>query len=248
VTFNQCVRLQTDRPIDPPVERDNLLYSLQQADYCSLVAYSGLEGQVRSGGYQVSEGGVPPAAEQTGTNPADPPPLHSERAEKTPVANAADMPPETSSDRTRKVQVVRHATPRQHVIVWLVGVLLASLIPLLFTYFHGVDRNRPPSIFNLLGHGDLLLISLVVTIAGITELALSVNKIRQSQLMSAAMVLLGSVLAIAAEGLWYADISAQILDGQKILSVHYITFGSLLLFMLSAFCSSVCVWLSAGTR
>jgi hypothetical protein len=146
-----------------------------------------------------------------------------------------------------EVRVLTHATPQQHVILWLIGVLLASLIPLLFLYFHGLDRSSPPSIFSLLGNGDLLLISLVVTIAGITELVLAMRNIRQSQLMAGGIAVLGGVLAIAAEALWYADISAQMLDGQPVAAVHAVTVGSLLFFSLSALSSAVCVWLAAGT-
>lgn len=146
------------------------------------------------------------------------------------------------------VRIIQHATPSQYVIIWLVGVLLASLIPLLFLYFHGLDKNKPPSVFDLLGDGNLLLISLVVTIAGIAELAITINNIGHAQLMQVALILLGAVLAVAAEALWYADVSAQLLNGQKITSTHVVTYGSLLLFILSAFCSSMCVKLAAGTR
>jgi hypothetical protein len=150
---------------------------------------------------------------------------------------------------TGDVAVARAATPRQHVVVWLVGVLLASLIPFLFQYLHGVDRGNPPGIFSLLGHGDLLLISLVVTIAGITELVLVVHSLTQKQIMIIALVLLGALLVIAAEALWYADIASQLLDGQLLItSAPVITYGSISLFVLSAFCSTVSVWLAAGTR
>jgi hypothetical protein len=147
-----------------------------------------------------------------------------------------------------EIRIVERPTPRQHLVVWLVGVVLASLVPFLFLYFHGIDRGGPPSIFELLSRGDLLLISLVVTIAGITELVLVLNRIRQDQIMPVALVLLGGVLVVVAEAFWYADLSAQLLDGQKATSSHAVAFGSLLLFSLSAFCSSVSVTLSAGAR
>src|SRR5262249_32971967 len=81
------------------------------------------------------------------------------------------------------LRIVGNPTPWQHVAVWLVGAVLASLVPFLFLYFHGVDRNKPPNMFELLGRGDLLLISLVLTIGGITELVLVLNKIHQKQIM-----------------------------------------------------------------
>jgi hypothetical protein len=121
-------------------------------------------------------------------------------------------------------------------------------VPFLFLEFHGLDQGSPPSIYELLGRGDLLLISLVLTIAGITELVLVINRVSQPQVMPVALVLLGGVLVVVAEALWYADLSAQILDGQKATGPHVVTYGSLLLFGLSAFCSSVCVRLAAGVR
>lgn len=155
----------------------------------------------------------------------------------------------TATTRPSELSVVRAASPRQHMVVWLIGVLLASLIPFLFQYLHGLDRGDPPSIYLLLGHGDLLLISLVVTIAGITELVLVAHNLIQEQIMVFALVLLGSVLVIAAEALWYADIASQLLDGQLLkAATHTITYGSITLFAMSAFCSTVCVRLAAGAR
>ena len=146
------------------------------------------------------------------------------------------------------VRIVRAATPRQHVIVWLVGVLLASLMPFLFLFLHGLDRSGPPSIFQLLGHGDLLLISLVVTISGITDLVLVMHNLQPTQIVSTALIVLSSILMIVAEALWYADISSQLLDGEKVSSTHMVAYGSLALFCLSAFCSAACVKIAAGAR
>ena len=70
-----------------------------------------------------------------------------------------------------KVNEVVPVRPWQHVVVWLVGVVFAALVPLLLPYFHGLDMDDTPSMTSLLGHGDLLLIALVITIAGITELS-----------------------------------------------------------------------------
>ncbi len=148
----------------------------------------------------------------------------------------------------KTIKVTQHATPRQHVIVWLVGAVLASLLPFLFLYVHGLDKNRPPGIYELLGRGDLLLISLVVTIGGITEVVLVLNKIDQRQMLPVALYLLGGVLAVVAEAAWYADITARLLDGQPATVPEPVTAGSLILFGLSALCSSACVRVAAGAR
>jgi hypothetical protein len=143
---------------------------------------------------------------------------------------------------------IEHATPRQHVLVWLIGVLFASLTPLLLPYFHGIDLNNTPSMQDLIGRGDLLLISLVLTIAGIAELIPSIRNISAGQLTPVAAILLGGLLAIVAEAFWYADISAEFLSVQKTPTEHVssvITSGSLILFGASALCSVACVFYAA---
>jgi uncharacterized membrane protein len=147
--------------------------------------------------------------------------------------------------------IVPHASPRQHVTVWLVGVVLASLVPLLSEFFQGLDRSSPPSLYELLNRGDLLLISLVLTISGFTELVLVFNRIEQAQVMPVALILLGGVLLVAAEALWYGDLSSQFLNNNENLAsapAQAVTYGSLGLFVLSAFCSSACVKIAAGAR
>jgi uncharacterized membrane protein YidH (DUF202 family) len=88
----------------------------------------------------------------------------------------------------------------------------------------------------------------VVTIGGITELALVLHMIEPRQIMAVALLVLGGVLIVVAEALWYADISSQILDGRQIASNHVVTYGSLLLFLFSAFVSAASVKISAGAR
>jgi hypothetical protein len=115
-------------------------------------------------------------------------------------------------------------------------------------FFYGLDRGSPPSLYELLSRGDLLLIALVLTIGGFTELALVFNKIEQAQVLPVALVLLGGVLLVAAEALWYGDLSAQLLNKQTSAPVHIVTYGSLVFFGLSVFCSTVCVRIAAGAR
>ena len=161
---------------------------------------------------------------------------------------SADIVDGAASDANVLIQIPDVPSPRSHVIVWLVGVLLSSLIPLTVIFFHGLDAGKTPSIFKLLGHGDLLLISLVVTIAGITEIALAFRRIHPAQSLPVALLVLGAVLVIAAEALWYADVTARLLDKQSFPATHSVTYGSIGLFLISSFCSSACVSIAAGTR
>jgi hypothetical protein len=119
-----------------------------------------------------------------------------------------------------KAKVTELAAPWQHVVVWTIGVILAALTPLLLPYFHGIDKNNTPSMYNLLGHGDLLLIALVITIAGITELMLVMRNIPFSTIMPVAMAILGGLLAIVAEAFWYSDLAVESLNGNNIFTPH----------------------------
>ena len=161
--------------------------------------------------------------------------------------SSAQAPPSagTGGGAVQVVERIVHATPRQHVLVWVIGVLFASLTPLLLPYFHGIDLSTTPNMQDLLGRGDLLLISLVLTIAGIAELIPSIRNISAGQLTPVAAIFLGGLLAIVAEAFWYADISAEFLSVHKNPKSHVmsvITIGSLILFGASALCSTACVY------
>lgn len=140
----------------------------------------------------------------------------------------------------------RPLTRRQHVTLWVVGVVLASLLPLLVLYLHGLTGGRPPGFVQLLGHGDLLLIGVVVTIAGLMELVRSWDKVKDSQIFIVAIAVLGAVLIVASEALWYALISESASDVSPIRSATANTYGSLALFAFSIVCGAVCVWVAAG--
>jgi energy-converting hydrogenase Eha subunit C len=149
---------------------------------------------------------------------------------------------------TGTIGLPKHATPAQHVVVWLIGVVLASLIPFLFIYLHGVDKGGTPGLAELLSRGDLLLIALVICIAGITEQVLILNRIEQRRLMGLALLLLGCILLIVAEAFWYADITASVLDGRRVIESDFVAVGSTMLFLASAFTSSMSVKIAAGVR
>lgn len=142
------------------------------------------------------------------------------------------------------------ASPREHVKMWLLGVVVASLVPFLFLIFHGIDGNHLPSLYELLSRGDLLVISLVVTVGGMAELALALvfSRIHSKRASSAAYFLIGSVLVVIGEAAWYADITATLLAGKAVQDTRSVCLGSLALFVASVICGGKCVSFSAGAR
>lgn len=96
----------------------------------------------------------------------------------------------------------------------------------------------------MLGKGDLYLISIVVLIAGVTEIALLLRKIRQD--MTMALLIIGGFLFILFDAARYAGASSLAEASQ--LSPHSVTYWSLAAFAISAIHSSICVGLAAGAR
>lgn len=139
---------------------------------------------------------------------------------------------------------VEQVEPWKHVVVWLVGVVIASLIPFLWVFGSANPRNPAPGAYQLLGTGDLYLISIVVLIAGVTEIALLLRKIRQD--MTMALLIIGGFLFILFDAARYAGASSLV--GALQPSPHSVTYWSLVAFVLSAIHSSICVGLAAGAR
>lgn len=138
-------------------------------------------------------------------------------------------------------------TQRDRIVIWLVGTVIASLIPFLAVLFHGIDRRQIPSLTDVLGRGDLLVISVVVTIGGASEILPVIRRVAPEKFRLLSLAYLGCFLSIVAEAIWYADVTATILDGGSP-SANLVTGGSLLFFALSAACSSVCVAIAAGAE
>jgi energy-converting hydrogenase Eha subunit C len=136
-----------------------------------------------------------------------------------------------------------HVQPWKHVTVWLVGVVIASLTPLLWTYISSSPRNTSPNIYQILGKGDLYLISVVVLIAGITEIILLTKRIRQD--LTVALLIIGGFLFVIVDAAKYAGAS-EFIGGS--IAPHSVAYWSIAAFAVSAIHSSVCVWLAAGVR
>lgn len=144
-----------------------------------------------------------------------------------------------------EVSEVKPITPARHVLVWFLGVVVASLLPFVPLVVHHIDARDSPGIYDLLGRGDLLVISLVFTIAGLVELGLYWKRVEQPDVPIFLMI--GGILLVLGEGFWYGDISSQILGGGTV-PTHAVTYGSLGFFALSVICSLLCVRLAAGVH
>jgi hypothetical protein len=139
---------------------------------------------------------------------------------------------------------VERIEPWKHVVVWLVGVVIASLIPFLWIFGSANPKNPSPGAYQLLGKGDLYLISVVVLIAGVTEIALLLRKIQHD--MTMALLIIGGFLFIMFDAARYAGASSLVGTLQP--SPPSVTYWSLAAFAISAIHSSICVGLAAGAR
>lgn len=145
-------------------------------------------------------------------------------------------------------QVSKWPTPREKTKIWVLGTIIASLFPpFLAILFHGVDRREMPSVTEMFGRGDLLVIAVVVTIGGFAELLPVIKRIPEDSLKPMAYALLGGFLLTTAESLWYADIISTILD-RRDPPYTATTLGSIGLFGISCLCSARYVAIAASAE
>jgi uncharacterized membrane protein len=150
-----------------------------------------------------------------------------------------------------KDAVARRANRRRQafrVTIWFLGVVIASLIPLASTFIDGADINEAPSWEALLGHGDLLIIGIVVAVAGFVEIGLSYKAIKPDRIPFVILLITAGVVVLVAQAVWYGDISANLLSHQGNLAVDTIAVGSVACYSASVFCGCVGVILSGGDR
>jgi hypothetical protein len=135
-------------------------------------------------------------------------------------------------------RVNRWPTAKEKTKIWVLATIVASLVPpFLAIIFHGVDRQQIPSLFEMFGRGDLLVIGVVITIGGFGELLPVIKRIPDDSMSGMTSAIIGGLLLILAESLWYADITSTILDN-KAPPYHFTTLGSVVLFAFSAYCSA----------
>jgi hypothetical protein len=117
-------------------------------------------------------------------------------------------------------------------VAWLVGSVLVSLIPLGLIAVHEADVLSDPSFYQILGHGDLLIIAFTLTVAGIAELCPSVSKVAAEELVGFIFMILGAIIVLAIEIAWYSDLVGEIAGSHQV-PIHLVTWGSIILFTLS---------------
>ena len=141
------------------------------------------------------------------------------------------------------VTVTQKIDPWKCVLVWFIGVVFASLMPFLRRYASSKPGSNGPSVYQMLGAGELYIIAIVVLIAGVTEIVLLLRRIQQA--LTVALLILGAILFSILDAARYTGASELSPNAQPI---HSVAFWSLGAFAVSALHSSICVGLAAGAR
>ena len=177
---------------------------------------------------RVAKGGARSAGKRTARSRSD--------AQKLPAVTAADkLPPST-----------REAGPWKRVAVWFVGVISAALIPFVWVYESTSPSESDPSIYRMLGSGDIYLISVIVIFAGLTEIALLFRKLSEKNDLNVALLVLGGIFAVLVCAARYAGASTAVDAGRS--APNSVAYWSLLAFAFAAVHSSFCVILAAGAE
>lgn len=156
--------------------------------------------------------------------------------EKPPAVTAIhELPPSTQK-----------AKPWKRVAVWFVGVVLAALIPFVWVYQITAPADSNPSIYKLLGSGDLYLVSVIVIFAGLTEIALLFRRLGEKHDLNVALLVLGGIFAVLICAARYAGASTAADAGHS--APNSVAYWSLLAFAFAAAHSSLCVILAAGAE
>ncbi len=138
---------------------------------------------------------------------------------------------------------IEQIKPWKHIVVWVAGVIIASLIPFIWIYADPTPGRGAPNIYEVLGRGDLYLIAIIVLIAGVTEIALILRHMKKD--LTVALLLIGGFLLVLVDAARYANASSIPINTVPSHSVLYWSLGA---FLLSATHSSICVGLAAGVR
>lgn len=164
------------------------------------------------------------------------------------------QPPVSSAGHSATVGTTGHAeqvsnaqlepvNPWKHIGVWFLGVVVGSLAPLLWNYISS-NKAPGPGIYQVFGKGDLYLISVVLLLAGITEIILLIKRIEQD--FTVALLIVGGILIVIFDIGKYSN--ASTLYGNVSAPPNSVTYWSLAAYIVSTIHSSICVWLAAGVR
>lgn len=130
----------------------------------------------------------------------------------------------------------------QRVTIWLLGVVVASLLPVVALILHDIDNNDPLDLPTLLSRGDLLLIGAVVTIGSFADLARSETP-RQLNHYKGCLLVICALTAVV-QALWYSDLAARASSGTTMHDAVGIAWGTLVVYLFSVVTSGACIKLS----
>jgi hypothetical protein len=114
---------------------------------------------------------------------------------------------------------------------------------LLVALFSRKPGGSSPGIYQVLSTGELYIVSIVVLIAGITEIVLLLRRIMQD--LTVALLILAGIIFVVLAAARYTGVSELAATASH---PHSIAFWSVGAFLISAIHSSICVGLAAGAR
>jgi hypothetical protein len=131
----------------------------------------------------------------------------------------------------------------QRVTIWLLGVVAASLLPVIALILHAIDNNDALDLVSLLSRGDLLLIGTVVTIGSFADLARSDTPVELNHYRGCLLVI--CALTAVIQALWYSDLAARLGGAHDTLhDATGIALGTLAVYLFSIVTSGACIKLS----
>lgn len=141
-----------------------------------------------------------------------------------------------------EIRPKRRATPKQRVIIWITGAVIAALLPLAAI----AVSAHPFGFYEVTAKGDLLVISAVLMIAGLAELVLLFWRMPDGKELHIALIPLGIVLYLAGDAFWYGLVSSQTPKLGEPAGTATLAYGSTAMFAVAAIITSYCVWLSGS--
>jgi hypothetical protein len=145
-----------------------------------------------------------------------------------------------------KIQAKSRATPKQRVIIWLAGAVIAALLPLIATAIYTAANKQPLGFYQVTAKGELLIISAVLMIAGLAELVLLFWRMPAGKELQLALLPLGIVLYLVGVAFWYGAVSSHLPTSKAPTGDWGLAYGSSAMFVIAAAVSSYCVWLAGA--
>jgi hypothetical protein len=121
--------------------------------------------------------------------------------------------------------------------------VLVTLTPFAFGYLQSIDKNQAFQLSNVLGTGQLLLVSVAISASAIGELVAVEVAERQKVMKIAAIGL--SFIVVIVSALWFGDISASI-NGKTTPDPKTVSVGSISIYVWALCTSAWCLTLAQG--